>query len=76
MSPCGLSHLISRGPACYLVRMEHPINRSIDANENDPSLSVTALIVVLALIFGLYFTARVAVPWASEQAANALSMLW
>jgi hypothetical protein len=56
--------------------MEHPINRSIDANENDPSLSVTALIVVLALIFGLYFTARVAVPWASEQAANALSMLW
>jgi hypothetical protein len=53
--------------------MEHPINRSI---ESDLSLSMTALIVVLALIFGLYFTARLAVPWASGQAANALSMLW
>jgi hypothetical protein len=55
--------------------MEHPINRSIDANENDPSRSVTALIVVLADLRPL-LTARVAVPWASEQAANALSMLW
>jgi hypothetical protein len=58
--------------------------------ENDPSLSVTALIVVLALVFTLYFALRVAVPdlplhmqhaladlpWESEQAANALSMLW
>jgi hypothetical protein len=50
--------------------------------ENDPSLSVTALIVVLALVFIFYFTLRAAVPdlplhvhdaladlpWASEQA--------
>jgi hypothetical protein len=69
--------------------MEHPINRSIDADENDPSLSATALIVVLALIFTFYFTVRFAVPElpfpvhhaladlpsASEQAAHVLSML-
>ena len=42
--------------------MEHPINRSIDPDETDPSLSVTALVVVLALIFTLYFAVRVAVP--------------
>ncbi len=70
--------------------MEHPINRCIEANENDPCLSVTALIVVLALIFTLYFTVRAALPDlplhvhhaladlppASERVANALSMLW
>lgn len=69
--------------------MEHPINRSIDALESDPSLSLTALAVVLALFFIFYFTVRAAVPelplhvhhaladvpLASEQAANALSML-
>jgi hypothetical protein len=69
--------------------MEHPINRSTDATENDPSLSVTALIVVAALIFIFYFAVRVAVPElpllvhtalaampsASQLAANAVSML-
>ncbi len=68
--------------------MEHPINRCID--ESDPSLSVTALIVVLALVFSLYFALRIALPdlplhvhdaladlpLASEQVANALSMIW
>jgi hypothetical protein len=68
--------------------MEHPINRSTD--ENDPCLSVTALVVVLALIFTLYFSLRFAVPdlplrvhhaladlpSESGKAANALSMLW
>ena len=57
--------------------------------ENDSSLSVTALIVVLALVFAFYFTVRAvvaelpllvqnalaAVPSISEQAANPLSML-
>ena len=67
--------------------MEHPINRCIEANENDPCLSLTALIVVLALIFTPYFAVRVAVPElplhalagmpsVSEQAANASSMIW
>ena len=70
--------------------MEHPINRGMAANENDPSLSVTALVVVLALIFTVCFTVRAALPDlplhvhkaladlppASEQAANALSKLW
>ena len=69
--------------------MEHPINRSIDADEDDPSLSVTALVVVLALIFTFYFAVRIAVPElplhvhhaladvpsASEQAAYVWSML-
>jgi hypothetical protein len=69
--------------------MEHPINKSTDATENDPSLSVTALIVVLALTFIFYFTVRVAVPElpllvhsaladmpsASEPVANTVSML-
>lgn len=69
--------------------MEHPINRSLDATENDPSLSVTALTVVLALFLISYFTLRAVVPelplhvhhaladlpFASEQAANVLSML-
>jgi hypothetical protein len=68
--------------------MEHPINRSID--EKDACLSVTALVVVLALVFTLYFSLRFAVPdlplqvhhaladlaSGSGQAANALSMLW
>ncbi len=40
--------------------MEHPINRSGD--ENDPCLSVTALVVGLALVFTLYFSLRFAVP--------------
>ena len=53
--------------------MEHPINKSIDAEEND--LAVTALAVVLALIFAFYFTVRVAVPELPEHVANALSML-
>jgi hypothetical protein len=57
--------------------------------ENDSSLSVTALIVVLTLMFTLYFTLRAAVPdlplhmhhalanlpWERGEAANALSML-
>ena len=69
--------------------MEHPINRSLDATENDSSLSVTALTVVLALFLISYFTLRAVVPelplhvhhaladlpFASEQAANVLSML-
>ena len=42
--------------------MEHPINRSIHAEENDPALSVTALVVVLALLFISYFMLRAAVP--------------
>lgn len=42
--------------------MEHPINKPIDAAENDPSLSVTALVVVLALVFASYFTVRAVVP--------------
>ena len=42
--------------------MEHPINRSFDEPENDPSLSVTALAVVLALFFIFYFTLRAAIP--------------
>ena len=68
--------------------MEHPINRSLD--ESDACLSVTALVVVLALVFTLYFSLRFAVPdlpfqvhhaladlpTESGQAANALSMLW
>jgi hypothetical protein len=68
--------------------MEHPINRSSD--ENDACLSVTALVVALALVFTLYFSLRFAVPdlplqvhhaladLPSErgEAANALSMLW
>jgi hypothetical protein len=58
--------------------MEHRINRALD--EDDACLSVTALVVVLALVFTLYFSLRVAVPdlplRVSEQAANALSMLW
>jgi len=37
--------------------MEHAIDRSIGGHEDDPSLSVTALIVVLADL-----------PWANEQA--------
>ncbi len=67
--------------------MEHPINRSLD--ESDRSLSVTALIVVLALVFTLYFSLRFAVPdlplqvhhaladlpSESAEAVNALSML-
>ena len=40
--------------------MEHPISRSLD--ENDSSLSVTALGVVLALLFSAYFIVRAAVP--------------
>ena len=68
--------------------MEHSINRPIDSEENDASLSVTALVVVLALIFIAYFTVRAAVPelpllvhhaladvpLASEQVANELSL--
>ena len=63
--------------------MEHPINRS------ELGLSVTALAVVLALIFTFYFTVRAAVPdlplrvhhvladlaWESEEAAKAMSLL-
>jgi hypothetical protein len=70
--------------------MEQAIDRSIGGHENDLSRSVTALIVVLAVLFTFYFGLRVAVPdlplhvhhaladlpSASEQAANALSMLW
>jgi hypothetical protein len=62
--------------------MEHAINRCSGANEDDLSLSVTALVVVLGLFFTLYFALRMAVPdlplhvynaladlpWASEQA--------
>ena len=69
--------------------MEHPINRSICEDADDPSLSVTALVVVLAVIFAFCFAVRVALPElpdqvhhfladfppASEQAAIALSML-
>ena len=69
--------------------MEHPLNRSINANENDSCLSVVALIVVLALILALYLVLRAAVPGlpllvhraladlpsGSEQAAKALSPL-
>ena len=55
--------------------MEHSINKTIDAEENDPSLSVTALVVVLALIFTFYFMVRVAVPDLPVHIANALSML-
>ena len=69
--------------------MEHPINCSIDSAANDPSLSLTALTVVLALVFIVYFTVRAAVPElplhvhhaltdmpsASEEVANGLSML-
>ena len=69
--------------------MEHSFNRSTDADENDASLSLTALVVVLALIFISYFTLRAAVPelpflvhqaladvpLASEQVANEVSML-
>jgi hypothetical protein len=36
---------------------------------------VTALVVVLVLIFTFYFTVRVAVPELPEHVANALSML-
>ena len=52
--------------------------------ENDPTLSVTALVVVLALVFACYFTVRAVVqelPLLVYQAlmdvptANALSML-
>jgi hypothetical protein len=57
--------------------------------ENDPSLSVTALIVVQALVFTLYFSLRLAVPdlplhvhhalahlpLESGEVANAMSML-
>jgi hypothetical protein len=67
--------------------MEHPLNRSID--ENDACLSVTALVVVLAAVFTLYFTLRAAVPdlplhmhhaladlpWESGEVAKALSVL-
>ena len=67
--------------------MEHPINRSID--ENDRCRSVTALIVVLAVVFTLYFALRVALPdlplqmhhalahlpWEGDEVANAMSML-
>lgn len=56
--------------------------------ENDLSLSVTALVVVLALVFAFYFMVRALiaelplqvqraladVPPATEQAANRLSM--
>jgi hypothetical protein len=75
MSPCGLSHLISRGCCCYLVGMEHPINKPADAIENDASLSVTALIVVLALVFTLYFAGRAAVPLLPDHVYHALAAL-
>ena len=69
--------------------MEHPINRSIDAHDNNASLSVTALTAGLSLVFGVYFALRIALPdlpldmhhaladlpWGSGEAANALSML-
>lgn len=69
--------------------MEHEINRCLEAKENDLSLSVTALIVVLAVTFALYFAVRTAVPdlplhlhhalaelpSESGESANALSML-
>lgn len=55
--------------------MEHPINRSIDADENDPSLSVTALMVVLALIFVVYFVMRAAVPELPLHVLHALADL-
>jgi hypothetical protein len=41
--------------------MEHPINKPIDAAENEPSLSVTALVVVLSVVFASYFTVQGAV---------------
>ena len=41
--------------------MEHLINKPIDAAENDRSLSGTALVVVLALVFASYFAVRAAV---------------
>ena len=53
--------------------MEHPINRSLD--ESDRSLSVTALIVVLALVFTLYFSLRFAVPDLPLQVHHALADL-
>jgi hypothetical protein len=40
--------------------MDHPISRSLE--ENDSSLSVTALGVVLALLFSVYFIVRAAAP--------------
>lgn len=55
--------------------MEHPINRSIDANEIDASLSVTALAVVLALMFIVYFAVRVAVPELPLHVHHALTHL-
>jgi hypothetical protein len=42
--------------------MEHAIDRSITGHEDDLSLSVTALIVVLAALVAFYFVLRVAVP--------------
>lgn len=41
--------------------MEHPINKPTDATGNELTLCVTALIVVLALVFASYFTLRAAV---------------
>jgi hypothetical protein len=52
--------------------MEHPINKPIGAAENDASLSVTALVVVLALLFAFYFRVRVAVPDLTLQVHRAL----
>lgn len=62
--------------------------RSHRTLESDPTLSLTAVAVLLALFFIFYFTVRAAVPelphahhaladmpLASEQAANVLSML-
>jgi hypothetical protein len=55
--------------------MEQPINSCLDEND----ASVTALIVVLALVFGLYFFhmhhALADLSLESGQAASALSML-
>jgi hypothetical protein len=59
------------------------------ANDTDPSLSITALITALALLFALYFTVRAAVPdlplhvhhaladlpWENEEIVKAVSLV-
>ena len=52
MSPCGLSHLIRRAPGWYLVCMD----------KHETNGSVTALILVLALVFTAYVAMRATIP--------------
>src|SRR6266478_1138129 len=55
MSPCGLSHLISERPSCYLVRMEMDTHRNVHG-------SVTRLLPIMGVVFMAFLIIGLAMP--------------